>query len=308
MQPALTTDRARVLIVDDEPLNLTTLSSLLKHEYRIMVATSGAEALAAARDVRPQLILLDVKMPSMNGYEVCRRLKADDDLRDIPVIFITVLADATHETRAFTLGAVDYIAKPFNPAAVRARVRTHLRLKQQSDLLSEYAFSDGLTGIPNRRAFDEHLRRAWEQGERDSTPLSVLLIDIDFFKRFNDHYGHGAGDDCLARVARTLATRGESPCGMLARYGGEEFIGCASPCDYGAAMALGEQFRAAVAELALPHAHSVVAPVVTISVGVASVRPGARQTAADLVSLADSMLYFAKASGRNAVRGRALED
>lgn len=311
--PQLEPNKPRILVIDDERFNLSALSTSLKDEHKVLVATSGEQGLHTAEQARPDLILLDVKMPGMDGYEVCRRLKADERTQNIPIIFITALADAMDETRGFELGAVDYIIKPFNLSVVRARVRTHLRLKRQSDLLEEIAFRDSLTGVPNRRAFHERRAQEWTRCRREGLPLSLILLDVDHFKLFNDHYGHGAGDECLARVARALASCLADADGLLARYGGEEFVAVLPSTDREAAHAVGEAFRKAVEALDLPHARSQTAHHVTISVGVATCSAGptadpgtALDSAEQLTAFADQLLYQAKAGGRNQVRSAEL--
>ena len=212
-----------LLIVDDQPINIQALYRIFAPDHRVLMATSGAKALAVCRDDPPDLVLLDVVMPEMDGYEVCARLKADEATRDIPVIFVTSHTDAAEETKGLELGAVDFIAKPVNPAVVRARVKTHISLKAQSDLLRQMVFIDGLTGVANRRCFDETLNVEWRRSVRNSSPLALLLLDVDHFKRFNDRYGHQAGDDCLRRVASAIKVHLLRPGDLVSRYGGEEF-------------------------------------------------------------------------------------
>lgn len=214
-----------VLIVDDQPDSIQVLARLIKDDYRVRVATGGEKALEiAAGEDPPDLILLDVEMPGIDGYEVCRRLKFHPRTVGIPVLFITARNDPEDEERGLTLGAVDYISKPFRPAVVRARVRNHMRLKVKSDLLEQYSMRDSLTNVANRRLFDARLAEAWARALREGHDLTLILMDIDHFKQYNDHYGHGAGDDCLCRVARALHTPLQRPGDLLARYGGEEFI------------------------------------------------------------------------------------
>lgn len=301
-------ERRKILVIDDEPINLHALGALLGDTYKVMVATSGEQGLRAAESGQPDLILLDIAMPGMSGHEVCRRLREGTPTRSIPIIFLTALADAEAEAHGLDLGAVDYITKPFSAAVVKARIRTHLRLRQQSALLEHYAFCDGLTGISNRRAFDERREHEWQRSVRDATPLAVAMIDVDHFKQFNDRYGHGAGDECLTRTARALAACSLLPADLVARYGGEEFAALLPGRDLDAAMAVAESFRVAVEQLAIEHAASGVASHVTLSVGVAWFDPvqGGATSFTDLATLADAMLYEAKIRGRNRVVGRAL--
>jgi diguanylate cyclase (GGDEF)-like protein len=300
---AVSPDKPRVLIVDDERFNLNTLHGLLKEDHKIMVATGGDQALKAAVTGRPDLILLDINMPGMDGYEVCRRLKEDNLTTGIPIIFITGLADAEDETKGLELGAADYITKPFNLSVVRARVRTQLRLKQQSDLLQSYAFRDGLTGLANRRAFDERATAEWNRCLRAVLPLSAIMIDVDHFKLYNDSYGHARGDECLREVAQALALRVQRAGDLVARYGGEEFVVLLPDADHASALAVGESLRHAVESLGMEHRASKVCDHVTISVGVATVHPSELGGLAPLLERADSMLYACKAAGRNCVTG-----
>lgn len=295
----LSASSARILIVDDERLNIKVLNALLRADYEIMVATSGEEALKLAGSGKPDLILLDVLMPGMDGYEVCRRLKTDPLTEPIPVIFITARSEAEDETMGFDLGAVDYITKPFNFSVIVARVRTHVRLKRQSDLLERLVRCDALTGIPNRRAFDETLSREWERCRRTASPLSLLMIDVDKFKQYNDHYGHGAGDECLRRVAAALAACARRPADLVARYGGEEFAAVLPETDAAGARETAERLIDAVRALALPHASSDAAQVVTISIGLATLVPAAGVALSTLAEAADAQLYQAKEAGRN---------
>ena len=295
-----TIPRARLLIVDDQPINIQTLHRIFQGDHDVFMATSGEQALQFCRSQRlPDMILLDIVMPGMDGLEVCRRLKAEPLTADIPVIFITSLSSPQEETTALEAGGVDFISKPVNPAVVRARVRTHLTLKAQSDRLRALAFIDGLTGIANRRRFDEALDVEWRSAIRCSEPLALLLIDIDQFKRYNDHYGHPAGDACLQAVAATIARHAARPHDLAARYGGEEFACLLGGSTLAGAQAKAEAIRHAVEELQLEHATSAVAPHVTVSLGVAVCLPAQGDEAQQLLAGADAALYQAKADGRN---------
>ena len=296
----------RILIVDDERVNVLALHGLLQDEYKVMVAADGPRALQAAVSQQPDLILLDVRMPGMDGFEVCARLKADPVTSSIPVIFITALDDAEDETRGLELGASDYIAKPFNPMVVWARVRTQLRLKRQNDLLERYAFRDGLTGIPNRRAFDDRSGTEWSRCLRARQSLAVALIDVDHFKAYNDHHGHLRGDDCLRQVADCLVGGTRRSGDLVARYGGEEFVVCMPNTPLEGALAVAEGLREAIAAAGLPHGFSPVASHVTVSVGVAALVPERVARLPDLMTEADRMLYASKAAGRNRVTGTEL--
>ena len=298
---------ATILVVDDTPANLSLMSSLLMDTYKVKVANCGERALEIAQsDTPPDLILLDIMMPGMDGYEVCRRLKAQVATKDIPIIFITAMADVENESMGFAMGAVDYISKPFNKTVVKARIRVHMQLKRQSRLLENLVFMDALTEIPNRRALDQTFAQEWARSLRSDMPLTYILIDIDLFKKFNDHYGHGSGDECLVRVAKALHGCVQRPSDCLGRYGGEEFAAILANTDMDQAVQVAQNFHDSVAALQIPHAHSEVAAQVTISIGVATTHPVAEQNRHLLSGAADRMLYAAKHAGKNTTRSQAF--
>lgn len=292
-------ERPRILVVDDQPANIQTLYQVLKGDYDVSMATDGVQALAQCQRRAPDLVLLDVVMPGIDGFEVCKRLKSDPALRDIPVIFVTARDSAEDETLGLEVGAVDFIAKPISPPVVRARVRTHVALKRQTDLLRSLAFNDGLTGVANRRWFDERLQVEWLRCRRNRMPLALILLDLDHFKAYNDHYGHQAGDDCLRAVAAAMKARLGRPADLLARYGGEEFVCLLPETPLDGALAKADDLGRAVQELAIAHAAAATAPVVTISRGVAAMLPEQGHEPAELLQRADAMLYAAKHAGRN---------
>jgi diguanylate cyclase (GGDEF)-like protein len=295
-----------LLVVDDQPINIQALYRIFAPDHRVLMATSGAKALTICKDDPPDLVLLDVVMPEMDGHEVCARLKADEATRNIPVIFVTSHTDAEEETEGLELGAVDFIAKPVNPAVVRARVKTHLTLKAQSDLLRQMVFIDGLTGVANRRCFDERLPTEWRRAARGGAPLALLMLDVDHFKRFNDRYGHQTGDDCLRRVATAIKGGVLRPGDLVARYGGEEFACILPATDFDGALAVAMGIEQQVRELQIEHADSDVCQVVTVSIGVSMALPKPESDAARLLSLADAQLYRAKHGGRGRACGAVL--
>ena len=292
------TTRQTVLICDDVPTNIELLDDIISDMCDVVFATSGAEAIRLAVAEAPDLILLDVIMPVMTGYEVCTALKADPCTRAIPVIFVSALGHENDEARGLEIGAIDYITKPISAPIVRARVRNHLELKRQRDLLERLSSIDGLTGIANRRAFDEQLDREWRRAGRTGEPVAVLMIDVDHFKAYNDTLGHAAGDDCLKLLAKTLKESLRRPADLLARYGGEEFVCILPGTDIRGAEAVGEQLRQAVTALALPHPQT---PMVSVSIGAAAAHPHEREAFGALLDLADAKLYDAKRKGRNRV-------
>ncbi len=295
-----------VLVVDDEPTNIQALGNLLKDEYRIQVATNGEKALAILQDENqslPDLILLDIQMPGIDGYEVCRRIKEDPKTDSVVIIFVTARNAESDEELGLKLGAVDFISKPFSPAIVRARVETHMNLKRKTDMLERFALLDGLTGIHNRRYFDEQVDKEIARNLREDHPLSVIMMDIDHFKEFNDHYGHGAGDKCLQKVARALTDTLSRPTDALCRYGGEEFVALLPGSDYDGARVVAERLREAVEGLSVTHEYSDAGSVVTLSLGIATAVPDRTQNAdrESLLKRADEALYSAKHAGRNRV-------
>ena len=293
--------RPKILIADDQPVNIRALHALFSEHFDVFMATGGAQAIRICQRELPDLVLLDVVMDDVDGHEVCRLLKADALTSAIPVIFITSQNQEADEVRALQLGAVDFITKPVNPVIVRARVRTHLTLKLQGDLMRASALLDGLTGVANRRKFDEDLAKGWRQCSRERTPLSLIMLDVDYFKRYNDHYGHQAGDVCLRSVARAVSGTLRRPYDSVARYGGEEFACLLPNTGLDGAVAIAKTMEACVRSLEIEHAASDIAGAITISLGVATASPGAQGDASTLVGAADWHLYRAKRPGRGRV-------
>ena len=295
-------DKETLLIVDDEPGNRKILMEILGREYKIIAASNGRQAIERIeKGHMPDLILLDIMMPEMDGYEVCRRLKQNALTLNIPIIFITALDEGKDETKGFEVGAVDYITKPFYPPVVLARVNTHIALKRKNDLLEKLACLDGLTEIYNRRRFDETFKMEWKRAKRNKTDLSLILLDVDFFKRYNDHYGHSRGDTCLTRVAQAIDHHKGRPGDLAARYGGEEFVVLLPETDGTGAFTIAETIRRAVMELNIPHEHSEAADTVTISLGTATMTSQDDWQLLDFLDSVDHALYQAKKSGRNRV-------
>ena len=295
-----------ILIVDDEPVNIKALELVLGDEHHLTYATTGEMALEMARsDPQPDLILMDIVMPGLDGFEVCEALKKDDKTRNIPVVFLTAKWETSEETKGLELGAVDYIRKPFSPPIIRARIRNHLELKRNRDLLENLSTLDGLTNIPNRRRFDEIYIHEWNRALRTKSPLSLLFIDIDHFKNYNDLYGHMAGDDCLKAVARVLQSSLGRPADFLARFGGEEFIILLPDTSEKGCLHLAENIRAALKELHIEHRDSPVADHLTVSIGAVTCTDVTRCERSLLLEQADKLLYKAKHEGRNCVRSQS---
>ncbi len=293
----------RVLIVDDTPDNIRVLGTILRQQdYQINVAQNGVQALNLTGKIMPDLILLDIMMPELDGLETCRRLKQDPITRDIPVIFLSAKAEDEDVLQGFELGAADYVTKPFNPRILLARVKTHIALRQQTKQLQAFADRDGLTLLANRRRFDEFMRSEWRRCHRAQAPLSLVMIDIDYFKLYNDAYGHLKGDDTLKQVAQVLAAVGNRPTDLPARFGGEEFSVLYGNTDHETATRFAQDIRAHIEALQIPHSDSKVSNVVTASLGVATQVPDDQHSPLLLIEEADTKLYAAKEAGRNRVQ------
>lgn len=292
----------RVLIVDDAMENVQILHAALQDEHEVLFALSGERALELASTQQPDLILLDAVMPGMDGYAVCAALRANAETRAIPIVFVTALHTPEHETRALEAGAVDFISKPVNAAVVRARVRTQLTVKRQADALRALTLTDPLTGVANRRAFDARLEAEWRRGARSGMPMALILLDVDYFKSYNDHYGHQAGDACLMQVAAALRRGASRNYDLVARYGGEEFAVLLPQQDLHGAEGVARRLQAELERLHMPHAASSAAPYLTVSMGLCSMVPNGTRPASVLVGCADALLYEAKENGRNQYR------
>lgn len=289
-----------ILVVDDMAANIAILSDLLKENYKVKIANNGKRALELAHaKEKPDLILLDIEMPLMSGYDVCKELKASSGTKDIPVIFVSAKTSANDEEYGLKLGAIDYIKKPFHPAIVKIRVKNHIELKLKSAKLEELSMCDSLTGISNRRFFEEALEKKHKEMQRESGTLALIMIDIDFFKPYNDNYGHWQGDEALTKVARALKKTIKRPTDVVARYGGEEFVVILKNCDKDGAKKMANSLVEAVRELQLEHKFSSVASHVTISAGVAFREKESNCSKEELLKEADEQLYRAKESGRD---------
>ncbi len=302
-------DRPIILIVDDAPTNVEILAEALRGKYHIKVAGDSETALSIAHtEPYPDLILLDIMMPDMDGFEVCKRLKRDPQTKHIPIIFVTAKSEEQDEEYGLKLGAVDYITKPFSIAITKARIHNHMRLKKQADLLESQSLIDPLTQIPNRRQLNEKLELEWKRAAREKTELSVLMIDVDHFKEYNDYYGHGTGDICLEAIATALSGGIARPSDMVARFGGEEFVVILPETDLQAAQQLAEKLRENVVALSLRHRPSPIEAYVTVSIGGATTLACPHKNGVKmLLDAADKMLYQAKQTGRNRVICQQLD-
>ncbi len=294
--------RPTILIVDDEPTNIQALAAHLGEEFEVRFALGGTDALRIMEESDIDLVLLDMVMPGMSGLEVLASIKANPEKAQIPVIFVTASGDEADEATGLDRGAVDYVVKPFRPAVVLARIRTHLELRRQRQLLERHAFIDSLTGIGNRRRFDEALKSTWSNAMEDSSALALAIIDIDHFKRYNDHYGHPQGDRALQQVAEVLSDAVSHQEATPTRYGGEEFALILSSATQQKIRETVVSMMNGIQRAKIAHKASLVTDSLTLSIGVVSLFPTEKDDPNMLVQLADKQLYLAKESGRNQVR------
>ena len=320
----------KILIVDDVQDSLLLLQTILEKAgfEDIVCVNSAPEAFEILGVDEPEkatpfdLIFMDVVMPKIDGIEACRQIKSQEHLQDIPVIMITAKDEEETLKAAFEAGAMDYITKSTSKVVLLARTNSALNLKlerdqrkarevdllnttklleEANDKLREQNNQDGLTGIANRRRFNEVLEKEWRRGRRNHKPLAVVMMDIDYFKSYNDNYGHLAGDDCLKEVSGLLHRALKRPADMLARYGGEEFVALLPETDLSGSQVLAEELRLWVERAKLPHAYSAIGDTVTISLGVSAIIPGEDNDVDMLINRADQALYQAKNNGRNRV-------
>ena len=290
----------KILIVDDSIVQATQLMAILADEYDVTIAQTAEEGLRHVSSESYSLILLDVVMPGMDGFTLLKKLQEEIVTQSIPVILITSLSDVEYEQYGLVLGAVDYISKPFNPHIVRARVNTHIKLYDYRREVELRSMTDQLTGIANRRRYEGYSVEKWHEAVRLKIPFSVCMFDIDHFKRYNDTFGHPAGDKVIAAVARTVASRLHRTTDFFARYGGEEFVAISMGDPGEKIFHYLNKIRQAVEDLRIAHDPSV-AEWVTVSVGGVTIVPTMETPYSVYLKIADTMLYDAKKHGRNQV-------
>ncbi|MDJ0647172.1 MAG: PleD family two-component system response regulator [Xenococcaceae cyanobacterium MO_188.B19] len=327
--------QGNILVIDDRPENLRLLSVMLtKKGYTVRKAINGDLGIRAAYAVTPDIILLDINMPNIDGYEVCKKLKANPQTKQVPIIFVSALDQTLDKVKAFRYGASDYITKPFQIEEVSARIenqlsirrlqetletknreleRINLQLQQEihsrsaaenelakiNQKLQTLATVDSLTQLANRYHFENFLAQEWKRMRREKSSISIILCDIDYFKLYNDNFGHQAGDICLQKVAQGISSQIRRPADLVARYGGEEFVVVLPNTNSEGALKVANNIRQTVQALKLDHPYSQISDVVTISLGVSSTIPNSDQSTGELLTIADQALYKAKKLGRN---------
>jgi diguanylate cyclase (GGDEF)-like protein len=314
-----------ILIVDDRPENLLVLESILYNmECNIIKATSGNEALSLMFDYNFALVLLDVQMPEMDGFEIAELMRSNSRTRFTPIIFVTAISkEKKCIFKGYEVGAVDYLFKPIEPVILQSKVKffielynqnkiieqqktlLEIKIKELSELraanfnLENLSYTDGLTGISNRRSFDSYIEMSWNNCLNSSKPLSLIMMDIDYFKLYNDNYGHIKGDDCLKAVAKELSKSAKRTLDLSARYGGEEFVIILPETHKEGAEIIAEEIRKNIINLDIPHESSPINKNVTLSLGVTTMVPNNQHTISEFINDADKALYEAKNLGRN---------
>jgi len=314
-----------ILIVDDRPENLLVLESILYNmECNIIKATSGNEALSLMFDYNFALVLLDVQMPEMDGFEIAELMRSNSRTRFTPIIFVTAISkEKKCIFKGYEVGAVDYLFKPIEPVVLQSKVKffielynqnkiieqqktlLEIKIKELSELkaanfnLENLSYTDGLTGISNRRNFDSYIEMSWNNCLDSSKPLSLIMMDIDYFKLYNDNYGHIKGDDCLKAVAKELSKSAKRTLNLSARYGGEEFVIILPETHKEGAEIIAEEIRKNIINLDIPHESSPISKNVTLSLGVTTMVPNNQHTISEFINDADKALYEAKNLGRN---------
>ncbi|GHV41713.1 hypothetical protein AGMMS49546_18220 [Spirochaetia bacterium] len=290
-----------LMIVDDSGTDLTAMDAILNPDYQIYTADSGELALKLIPEKLPDLVLLDLIMPGMDGFQVLKKLKKNPNTRRIPVIFITGSDNEADEEQGFALGVVDYVRKPFNNELIKARIKTHIEILEQLRTNERLVLTDPLTGIANRRNFDERFMMEWRRAIRDKTTISFLMMDLDKFKSYNDTYGHPQGDALLKTAAKVFEGKMRRPGDFVARLGGEEFGIILPNTTLEAALTIAEEVRAGIETLYIPTFDESKITSTTISIGVVSKIPVKGDRIEDFITRADKNLYAAKDGGRNRV-------
>ena len=304
----------KILVVEDSATLRQTLCAYIKHAgHEAVVAASGEEALQLVETFLVDLVFMDVEMPGLNGFETTKLMRESFGKHWVPIVFVTGMGDAASFEEGIEAGGDDYLIKPINPVVIKAKIRALERISSMRDELNRLnnelealSRQDGLTQLCNRRYFEEQIEKQWQILKRSQESVAVLMMDVDYFKKYNDHYGHIAGDHCLQAVAGALKQSLRRPADIIARYGGEEFVALLPQTDLAGANTVAETLRQAVINLNLPHQASDVADMVTLSIGCATTNNVKGVTVAELIKQADRALYQAKSNGRNRVHAEEL--
>ncbi|OCL87379.1 GGDEF domain-containing response regulator [Arcobacter porcinus] len=292
-------ERSTILIVDDKNTNILILNNILQDDYKIEEAKSKEEALKKIKTKDVDLVLIDVQMQEETSYELCKEIKEDSKTKKIPIIFLSSKNSESDEEFGLNLGAIDYIQKPYSKVILKARVRNQIFLKEQTELLEKLSMYDALTNIKNRRYFDEVFKQTYSVIKRENTNLAIMMIDVDFFKLYNDNYGHGKGDEALKKVAKILEKNLNRPNDLVARYGGEEFVVLLKNIDLDGLKYMSNLLVEAVEEEKLEHEFSKISTFITISLGAVLYEANQKLEILEIMKLADEALYEAKNRGRN---------
>ena len=333
----MNTIKPKILIVDDIKANLVALERVLNDlNVKCVRASSGNEALTQILSTEFAMIISDVQMPIMDGFELAEILRGDSKTSNIPIIFVSATnKDAKHIFKGYEIGAVDYLLKPLDPTIIKSKVSIFLNLylkqketethaqfleemviesqKNKKELeiankeLSELSSLDGLTNIANRRTFDDFVQNSWDHAINTKSPISLIMIDIDYFKLYNDHYGHQSGDECIKKVAKVLKTRGYRSSDLVARYGGEEFVIVLGSTSMEDAVTVANNIQLKVEALRIPHELSLCSKWITISIGVTNITPSNNNGLKKFIKAADNALYQSKDRGRNTVSSIELD-
>ena len=304
-----------ILLVDDQKIIAAAIGKMLEDDadFELHHCDKAVSAVRMASSLKPTVILQDLVMPDMDGLQLVEYYQRVPATKDIPIIVLSSKETGETKAEAFEAGANDYLVKLPSKIELQARIRYHSRTRiERMELeltlqeLERISTTDALTGIANRRVFNERLEQEWRQGLRQTSMLSIVMMDIDFFKLYNDNYGHQAGDDCLARVAQAIRAVVHRPCDLVARYGGEEFVAILPSTSQEGALLVAERMRETVANLALKHEYATDLGCVTISAGLACAVPCVNQSLEHLLRVADDCLYAAKKAGRNRVETKLL--
>jgi diguanylate cyclase (GGDEF)-like protein len=295
------TKKNSILVIDDAHSNILALMHILGDDYTIYAKKNGKDGIKIAADVTPDIIMLDIIMPEMDGYEVLAELKKSEMTKNIPVIFITGLRDSGDETKGLALGAADYITKPFVPEIVKLRIQNQIQIVNQIRTIQQLSMTDQLTGLPNRRYFDARFKTEWARAYRDHAPLSILVADIDKFKNYNDSYGHQQGDMALIAFAQVFMEPLKRAADFAARWGGEEFIALLPNTDSYGALNVAEKIRKSIEDFEVPRLEKIPesAAKITVSIGANTQIHGDESTVMEFFAKADEALYESKKNGRN---------